>query len=159
MPFSSKGSLRRYGFRGFLKVSDLYKSNCKDVPQRQGVYAVLREKFTEPEFLPVSPAGWFRGEDPTVPMNIFHEKWVPDAKVLYIGKSVDLRKRVRMYIRFGYGAPIAKWGGRYIWQLADSRDLLICWKALNDDARTEEKRLIARFERQYGRLPFANLRR
>jgi len=158
MPFSSKESLRRYVFRGFFKVSDLYKSNCTDVPQRQGVYAVLRENPTEPEFLPVSPAGWFKGQDPTVPMDILHEKWVPDAKVLYIGKSVDLRKRVRMYIRFGYGAPIAKWGGRYIWQLADSRDLLICWKEDSDSA-AEETRLIRRFEQQYRKLPFANLRR
>lgn len=161
MNFSSRESLRRYGFRGFIKVADLYESNCVDVPQQRGVYVVLRESPVEPEFLPVSPAGCFRGQDPTAPVDTLREKWVPVAKVLYIGKSMYLRKRVRMYIRFGYGAPITKWGGRYIWQLADSRDLLICWKILddNDNPATEETRLISKFEQQYRKLPFANLRR
>ena len=160
MPFSSRNALRSYGFRGFIKVADLYESNCIDVPQQQGVYVVLRENPAEPEFLPVSPAGWLRGRDPTAPEDTLREKWVPNTKVLYIGKSVYLRKRVRMYIRFGYGAPIAKWGGRYIWQLADSHDFLICWKILDDNVNpaTEETRLISKFERQYRKLPFANLR-
>jgi hypothetical protein len=49
-------------------------------------------------------------------------------------------------------------GGRHIWQLANSGNLLVCWKVtLHDVLRTVEKALIEEFERVYGKLPFANL--
>jgi hypothetical protein len=60
---------------------------------------------------------------------------------------------------FGRERQVGHWGGRYIWQLANHRDLIICWKPLsNEDPCDVEKRLLNEFKNAFGRLPFANLR-
>jgi hypothetical protein len=88
---------------------------------------------------------------------------VDGALVLNIGKAgpgkATLRSRLKQYIRFGQGEAVGHRGGRYIWQLAHSDDLLVCWKVTPDDVpRTVEKMLIEEFETVYGRPPFANLK-
>ena len=68
--------------------------------------------------------------------------------------------RLRQYARFGAGAPVGHWGGRYIWQLADSSELLVAWHVISwyEIARDYERRLLKRFaELHDGRRPFANL--
>jgi hypothetical protein len=57
------------------------------VPTDPGVYAVVRPTVTLPEFLDVSPAGWFKGKDPTVPVAELTPLWVPGARVVYIDKA------------------------------------------------------------------------
>ena len=55
---------------------------------------------------------------------------------------------------------MAHWGGRYIWQLDDTDQLLVAWHAINwsEDAREYEKRLLAHFADLHdNRRPFANL--
>jgi hypothetical protein len=55
---------------------------------------------------------------------------------------------------------VGHWGGRYIWQLADSRELLVAWHAISwtEVARDYEKRLLGAFvEMHGGARPFANL--
>ena len=58
--------------------------------------------------------------------------WVPGAHVLNIGKANHgrLRARLREYIGFGRGGRSRHSGGRLIWQLADSEDLLVAWRLL-----------------------------
>jgi predicted DNA-binding transcriptional regulator AlpA len=52
-----------------------------------------------------------------------------------------------------------KWGGRYLWQIKDARDLVLCWKATPDsDPGKVEHELIRSFISRYGALPFANLK-
>ena len=61
-------------------------------------------------------------------------------------------------MQFGLGKPCAHWGGRYIWQLADAKDLLVYWKpTLGRDPRLVEKAMLSKFVEKYGCLPFANL--
>lgn len=59
---------------------------------------------------------------------------------------------------------MASMGGRSIWQLADSNDLLVAWRANTDErtgarARDIERELIADFKLTHGgKRPFANVR-
>lgn len=53
------------GFNGFIPSRDLPTS---PVPRGQGVYAILRDGTEPPTFLYQSPAGWFKGKDPSVGM-------------------------------------------------------------------------------------------
>lgn len=116
------------------------------------------------QFLGTSPGGWFKGRDPSVPINKLMKKWIEDANVLYIGKADAGRTgtrgisvRLDEYLRFGQGEPIGHWGGRYIWQLSASDQLFVCWKACSHPS-DEETRLLNLFRKEYGVLPFANLK-
>jgi hypothetical protein len=80
-----------------------------------------------PTFVQPSPAGWFKGEDPSVPDARLRIQWVQGAHVLYIGKADLLRRRLAQFARFGAGEPVGTSGGRRIWQLADADDLLVAW--------------------------------
>ena len=58
---------------------------------------------------------------------------------------------------FGKGSNVGHWGGRLVWQLADSDQLLVAWKQTEEDPRQVEKDMIKEFRNQYGARPFANL--
>lgn len=160
---SLKG-IRDNGFVGFEAISQVQAANCSEVPELPGIYLILRRAQTGPEFLDVSIGGRFKGQDPTVPVSALQEKWVEGAIVLYIGKGggpgedASLKGRLSAYMKFGQGHPKSHAGGKYIWQLKDSSDLLVCWKVLSViPPRLEERRLISIFEDHYQKLPFANL--
>lgn len=157
--------LRQLGFEGFVATTTLHSSRCAMVPASPGVYAVVRELPGAPTFLPVSPAGHFKGKDPTMAPEYLRAKWVPGAQLLYLGKAggtgsaATLRRRVDAYLLHGFGKPVGHWGGRAIWQLQDAPDLRIAWCASEEEPRSLERRLLADFEARHGVLPFANLTR
>ncbi|WP_067867601.1 hypothetical protein [Nocardia vermiculata] len=56
------------------------------------------------------------------------------------------------------GHTVGHTGGRYIWQLADSPELLVAWRE-ESDASMLEQSMIQSFKAMHGgRRPFANLR-
>ena len=159
----TRDSLRAGNFSGFVELAQM---DDAAVPQDPGVYVVLRLAATHPVFVPQSIGGWFKGKDPSVDLASLQRKWVDHAEALYIGKANarkgggGLRERIRECLRFGAGEPVGHWGGRYIWQLADSAELLIAWRATSKDESPSptEAAMIDDFHRTYGALPFANLR-
>lgn len=162
-PAWTREALAEGSFVGFVPFSALPTSG---VPAAPGVYAVLRLSDAPPTFVETSPAGRFKGKDPSVSVDVLAAKWVDGSQVLYIGKATrasagprGLRRRLDEYRRFGAGQPVGHWGGRYIWQLADSADLVVAWNATHEDAATVESRMLRDFVDRYGVLPFANLRR
>jgi hypothetical protein len=130
------------------------------VPHAPAVYVVYRPATTTPSFLQVNPAGHFRGKDPTVVGWALEANWVPHAHVVFIGSTDVADRRLEEFASYGAGEPVAHPGGRYIWQLADSNELLVAWHEITwgESPGVYEKRLVAEFERLHGgAAPFANL--
>ena len=152
--------LKSDGFEGFISVENLMQSR-KMIPSYSGVYIILRLKGSEPEFLEQGTGGFFKKKEPRNPnvsIDELRDNWVPNEAIIYIGKATSLKKRLGSYLRFGEGKFATHWGGRYIWQLKDSRELLVCWKETDENPRIVEKEMVAQFKKEHGgKRPFANL--
>lgn len=151
------------GFEGFLPLETV-RSSLLQIPAAFGIYAILWPDGTMPEFIGKSNAGRFKYSDPSYPLDVLRKKWVPTAAVLYIGKAGPtagrtLRKRILELVRFGSGDPVAHRGGRALWQVEGIWRAQIAWKAAAGDPLRAEQALLAKFEREFGRLPYANFRR
>ena len=157
MNFNDIDQIKGAGFTGFKHFRELF-ADISIVPPQKGVYMVINPKRTA-DFLPVGTGGYFKGKNPNVPIDILKDHWIDNTLVVYIGKATTLSSRLGLYARFGHGENVAHRGGRYIWQLSGSDNLVVCWKILlNDDPRKIERELIAAFKHQNsGRRPFANL--
>jgi len=160
--FNSVKDIAALGFQGFARIAD-YPNWRLSVPDGQGVYVVISQVPHNPEYLESGSGGFFRGRDPNVAIALLRNRWVSDTVLLYVGKAggtglkSGLRRRIGDYMRFGMGKPVGHWGGRLIWQLADSSELLICWCKTKDEPRTVERKLIAEFNARFLHQPFANL--
>lgn len=158
--FEMKKEIEEYkkeGFTGFVPVEQL-RSSASLIPKMQGVYIVIRPSESDPVFLEKGTGGFFNGDDPNVAISELQAKYVHDSVVVYIGKATTLHKRIKQLLNFGAGKSVGHWGGRYLWQLADSASLLIAWKTTPmEEPREIEKKMLEGFKSQYGRLPFANL--
>lgn len=152
------------GFVGFLTVGQLHRSGCFEVPDERGVYVVLRRGEAPHRILPRSQAPAWRGEDPTRPVEDLSARWVEGTELLYAaaapgsGVRHRLRQRIKRFLRFGHGSVVGHWGGRFVWQLAESSRLVVAWRpcANDQDPHAIVHDLLARFERMYGARPFAN---
>ncbi len=161
----TRDGLETAGWEGFQTMAEMRRNRLRDVPCLPGVYAILCEADYRPGFRRASCGGWFKCQDPTVPLVALRSKWIDGAQTLYIGRAAGgaaskrhLSMRLGQLLAFGAGLPIDHRGGRYLWQLVGSERLVLCWKTTTSAVATET-RLIDQFVRAYGALPFANLRR
>lgn len=161
----TRDGLSREGFEGWATFADLREANYSQVPaETRGVYVILRPSSDHPAYLEESIAGWFKHRDPSVKPEELADNWVPGAVVVYIGKADwrrrnknPLRQRLKEFARIGAGRAVNHWGGRLIWQLQDSSELLVAWKGTpGEDPKLVEDQLIADFRSAYGKPPFAN---
>lgn len=154
--------LREQGFSGFVTVQQLM-DNPSLAPKEIGVYAIIRNTKEKPHFNSIGTGGHFKGKNPNVAISILESNWVEDSDIVYIGKAgkkqgtATLYSRLGQYMRFGQTKAVGHWGGRYIWQLADNRDLLVCWKPTNEEPRLIESIMLQAFTSDHGKLPFANI--
>ena len=148
------------GFTGFKTVKQMNNGGLSSVAESQGVYMILYLNPTGemPNFLPVGTGGLFKGEDPNVSIVELQNNWVEGTPVVYIGKATSIKKRLSQYMRFGQGKNVGHKGGRYIWQIPNSENFVVCWKPTQEDSRTVEAELIQQFVAEFGKRPFANLR-
>lgn len=163
MDFNKREDLQEAGFAGFKSVYELWDDRSH-IPRQRGVYMVLRLIAGEPKFMNPGVGGFFKDQDPNMPTAVVKSNYISGSRVIYIGKAgsptgkATLHSRLSQYLRFGQGKNVGHWGGRFIWQLKDHSDLVICWKSTPDsDPREIEKSLIRQFILQFGRKPFANL--
>jgi len=157
MTYNDIEEIKKAGFTGFKKMSDLFLDSSI-LPDSNGVYLILNADNKSGDFLPVGSGGHFKGKNPNVSLAELKANWVDNTKVVYIGKATSLKSRLRQYFGFGQGKNIGHYGGRFIWQLKYSKDLVVCWKALTTDPREFEVELIRQFVSIYGCRPFANLK-
>jgi hypothetical protein len=162
-PFTNEW-LKAEGFEGFLTVRQVRTLGVRAIPADPGVYVLLWPGVGRPRFRSGSTGGWFKGKDPTVSRSILRERWIAESHLVYIGSATagssgtrGLQARIGELLCFGMGVPVAHWGGRLMWQIAGSDRLVIAWKRSRSPGAAEA-RLLGRFERIHGRLPFANLR-
>ena len=156
MTFNDIDEIKKAGFTGFKKMSELFLDSSM-LPDNNGVYLVLNIDNKSGEFLTVGSGGHFKGKDPNISLADLKSNWVDNTKVVYIGKATSLRSRLRQYFSFGQGKNIGHYGGRLIWQIKYSKDLVVCWKSLTTDPREFEADLIQQFVKTFGCRPFASL--
>lgn len=163
MKFDSVESLKNEGFEGFLTLEALMIKNSP-VPKAKGIYLILYTSAERPEFVETGTGGFYQNLNPNVPIEELRENWVENTIVLYIGRAgkgignTTLRDRLRQYFSFGRGKRTGHRGGRYIWQIKNYSELLVCWKKITgEDPRDVEALLIKEFFDIYNKRPFANL--
>jgi hypothetical protein len=155
-------TLKDDGFAGFRSFDQL---DINRVPRAPGIYVVLKPEGFERAFLAKSVGTRFKKRDPSLPHPALEAEVDRERGCLYIGKAGPgstgnrgLRKHIQEFTDFGRGKPVSHWDGRLIWQLADSRSLIIAWKELGaEELNHAEAAYHAEFIRIYGKLPFANV--
>src|SRR5215208_1290674 len=151
----TRASLKAEGFIGWVPFKQMLHQDL--VPRAGGNYVIARSATGDPKFLEANPGGRFKSKDPTVPEDALRANWVAGAEVVYIGKADELRRRLRKFADFGAGKPVGNWDGRVIWQLAESKSLLVAWKDTPGDVPVRaEAALLADFRGLYGKPPLAN---
>lgn len=150
------------GFSEPIIIGELRRTRCANAPANAGIYLIERASDGMPKFLVASTAGWFNGQDPNCTPDIIRAKWVVGAHVVYVGKAAGrkgLKSRLRQLIDFGCGKSVAHRGGRLLWHLQDSEELVVRWRTCTaDEADRAETAAIADFKRSHGGMrPFANM--
>lgn len=146
-------------FKGFKTIREL-KESCSEVPSSNGVYLVLRRNNQQPVFSISSLGGYVKvpNDSPCYSLSYLQEQYVNGTCILYIGKSTNMRSRLRSYMRFGQGKRASHGGGRAIWQMTDVDDFVICWAETLENSRMVEWRMIQAFKLSHeGKRPFANM--
>lgn len=157
-PIISAEHARSAGFAGFLTVDECMKNGLPsdDPTSSSGVYILCAPEGFVPKFIPPSEARAAGNVYFPWQVDRLAEKWVEDAEVLYIGKSTQIRRRLRQLIRHAQGRSVNHTGGEIVWQLRGFERLIICWRQAKRPRKVERSLIRAFKNSQEGQLPFAN---
>jgi len=150
------------GFSEPITIDELHQTRCRKVPEKSGIYVIIRPSDSAPRFLRKSTGGVFKGLDPSYPFAVVRENWVEGAHVVYVGMTAadgGLRSRLGQFFDFGAGKRVGHRGGRLLWHLQDSGELQVRWRTCAaNKADSAEDDAIASFKSAHdGRRPFANM--
>lgn len=155
----NRSGFERLGFVGWKPFGAL---ELRDLPPRHGVYVVVREPGPRPEFLIDSVGGPHKRKALTVDVDVLEKAWRDDAEVVYVGKAgsrLGLQERLWAYAKQGRGRSAGHAGGRFVWQLPASYELLVGWREINGvDVGDVEEALLALHIEEFRRRPFANMK-
>jgi len=149
------------GFSEPVSIDELRRKRYTDLPKSAGIYLITRSSDSRPSFLHQSTGGWFKGQDPSYAYEVVCDSWVEGAQVMYVGMTASeggLKSRFCAFFDFGSGKRRGHRGGRLLWHLEDSGQLLVRWRLYSaDEADPAETAAITSFKAVFaGRRPFAN---
>lgn len=130
----------------------------------KGIYIIKKSKEMKIEFsLDTTAIKKYSNKSMIYDIDVLEKKFdKSDKEILYIGKSGGkknkLKQRISQYVRYGYGEVNNHRGGRAIWQIADSKSLLLGFIEC-DNPEKIEKELLEEYKSKYNVLPIANWRK
>ena len=141
------------------KIIDLEKDIANKtynyIPKESGIYRVLNLEGIPITFLDYSTNSKFKA----YPISKLQDKYIKtnESKLLYIGKAVNLHKRIKQYIEYGLNLIDNHKGGRSIFQIKDYKNLYI-EVLLCDRCECVEKNMLIGYKEHYKELPVANMK-
>ncbi|MDD2476938.1 MAG: hypothetical protein PHI32_13645 [Dysgonamonadaceae bacterium] len=148
-------------FLNFYTFENLWLNGFRSIPNEKGIYIVMVPEQFDVQFLENTTAiTTHNGKNLLYPACDLRTKYnSSDRKILYVGKAGGennkLRQRIRQYVKYGYGEANNHRGGRAIWQIKNSEQLLIGYH-ICEKPRDEESILLAEYYSKYGTFPVAN---
>lgn len=157
-------------FSNTYTVEELHNGAIENIPSESGLYFVLMPKGFDLTVKDVTDGRktTSRGKVSSYPVEDLRKRLLHygdenekrNSQILYIGQSVNLHDRIEQYIGFRYDVPDIgpHDGGRSIWQLENSEQLLFCYYVCRpgEDSEEMERKLILLYKARHGCYPFAN---
>lgn len=150
--------------KNFYSIEELYNMKFSCIPEKKGIYIVIKSKEMKIEFsMDTTAIKEYKNKSMIYNIDLLNDKFEQsDKEILYIGKvggkRNNLKQRISQYVRYGYGEVNNHRGGRAIWQIADSKSLLLGFIEC-DNPEKIEKELLEEYESKHKVLPIANWRK
>lgn len=136
----------------------MYEQDLRQIPASPGIYLVgvpfdgfepdISDRTTGPMFV--------KGRSMLYPAHKLRVKFESsDRRCLYIGESDNLQHRVALFLQYGRGEDVPHRGGRAIWQITNSHELILAWRLCADHKNVKSK-LLSSYWQNFGALPMAN---
>lgn len=136
----------------------MHAQDLRHIPAAPGIYLVgvpfdgfepnISDATTGPRFV--------KGRSMLYPASKLKEKFnLSDKRCLYIGESDNLQHRITLFLQYGRGEDVPHRGGRAIWQIANSDELILAWCPCPNHENVKSA-LLASYRQSFGVLPMAN---
>jgi len=147
-------------FDNYCLIKSLYENHCTEIPKKKGLYIVIKPVEIAAVFCEETVAiAKFKGKSMLYDVADLEEKFKrSDQEILYIGSAINLYKRIKQLIDYGYNGKTGHRGERTLWQMENYKKfklgLLQC-----EDPISEKKKFLQEYFQVYDVLPVANRRK